>query len=394
MTERPVVDFEKVLADSGMPVTEDAITAEFQAVVKAEGLITNTSRMSPFWRLITAIVTTPVLWIKDVLITGVLANMFVATASGQMLRLLAWGVNLTAKPAAKAAGMIRFFKTDAKQAVTVNAGTIIQTERINGVVYALSVKADTTIAAGEADALVPVEAVEAGGAYNLAPGYYRILPVAVAGISHAVNEDDWLLSPGADEESDDDLRERIRNQFNLTGNYHTDAVYRSMIAAVAGLSIDRIFFEHDAPRGPGTANAYLLLDSGEASQPFVDAVNRYINDEGHHGHGDDMQCFAMPETLHDLTVTVYVVNPDNMSADDRAGLENGIGNLVRSAFRENTDYDVTRTWPHSRFSFSRLGQEIHATFPEIDSLAFSLTDIVSELSVPRLRSLAVEIKNA
>lgn len=394
MTERPNVDFEKVLAESGMPVTEDAINAEFQKVVKAEGMITNTSRMSPFWRLITAIVTTPVMWIKDVLITGVLANMFVATASGQMLRLLAWGVNLTAKPAAKAVGVIRFFKSDAKQAVTVNAGTIIQTERINGAVYALSVTADTTIPAGDADALVPVEATEAGGAYNLAPGYYRILPVAVAGISHAVNEDDWLQSPGADEESDDDLRERIRNQFNLTGNYHTDAVYRSMIAEVAGLSIDRIFFEHDAPRGPGTANAYLLLDSGEASQPFVDAVNHYINNEGHHGHGDDMQCFAMPETLHELSVTAYVINPDNLSDDARAALLSGVENLVRSAFRENTDYDVTRTWPHSRFSFSRLGQELHAAFPDIDSLAFSLTDIVSELSVPRLKSLTVEIKDA
>jgi uncharacterized phage protein gp47/JayE len=394
MTERPVVDFEKVLSDSGMPIAEEAIKAEFQSIVKAEGLITNTSRMSPFWRLITAIVIAPVMRIKEVLVTGVLANMFVATASGQMLRLLAWGVNLTAKPAAKAGGVIRFFKTDTKQTVTVNAGTVIQTERINGMVYALNVTADTTIAAGDADALVPVEAVDAGGAYNLAPGYYRILPVAVAGISHAVNEDDWLLSPGADEESDDELRERIRNQFNLTGNYHTDAAYRSMIAAVAGLSIDRIYFEHDAPRGPGTANAYLLLDSGEASQPFVDAVNRYINDEGHHGHGDDMQCFAMPETQHELTVTAYIVNPDNLSDEARAALRSGIENLVRSAFRENTDYDVMRTWPHSRFSFSRLGQELHATFPDIDSLAFSLDDIVSELSVPRLKSLTVEIESA
>lgn len=394
MTERPVVDFEKVLADSGMPVTEAAIAAEFRAVVKAEGLITNTSRMSPFWRLISTTVTTPVLWIKEALVNGVLANTFVATASGQMLRLLAWGVNLTAKPAVKASGAIRFYKTDAKQAVTVNAGTLIQTERINGVVYVLSVTADTTIPAGTADALVPVEAEHAGGAWNLAPGYYRILPVAVAGISHAVNEDDWLLSPGADEESDNELRERIRNQFNLTGNYHTDAVYRSMIAAVAGLSIDRIYFKHDAPRGPGTANAYILLDSGEASQPFVEAVNRYITDEGHHGHGDDMQCFAMPETLHDLTVTAYVVNPDNLSDDERRALAGGIENLVRSAFRENGDYDVTRTWPHSRFSFSRLGQELHAAFPGIDSLAFSLPDIISELNVPRLKSLTVEIKDA
>ncbi|WP_317187025.1 hypothetical protein [Salmonella enterica] len=39
-----------------------------------------------------------------------------------------------------------------------------------------------------------------------------------------------LTVPGADEESDDELRERCRNQFNLVGNYHTDAVYRSMMS--------------------------------------------------------------------------------------------------------------------------------------------------------------------
>lgn len=394
MNKKPVVDFEQVLKDSGMPVTDEAVKAEFQSIVKAEGLVTNTSKMSPFWRLVTAIVTTPVMWIKGVLINGVLANMFVATASGPMLRMLAWGVNLTAKPATAATGVIHFYKADAQQDVTVSAGTLVQTERINGVVYVLTVTADTAIPAGKEFAPVPVEAQAAGGAYNLAPGYYRILPVAVSGISHAVNEDDWLLSPGADEESDDDLRDRVRNQFNLVGSYHTDAVYRSMIAGVAGLSVDRVFFEHDAPRGPGTANAYLLLDSGEASQPFIDAVNRYITDEGHHGHGDDMQCFALPETRHDLTVTVYVVNPDNMTPETRAALKKGITDMVRSAFRENGDYDVARTWPYSRFSFSRLGKELHAKFTQIDSLAFSLADIVSDLDVPRLKSLEVSIERA
>lgn len=125
--------------------------------------------------------------------------------------------------------------------------------------------------------------------------------------------------------------------------------YRSMIAGVAGLSIDRIFFEHEAPRGPGTANAYLLLDSGVASAPFVDAVNDYINTQGHHGHGDDMQCYAMPETLHDLAVTVWVRNLNNISDDEQKRLKDGIENLIRCAFRENTDYDVRRTWPYSRF---------------------------------------------
>ncbi|MES4610996.1 MAG: baseplate J/gp47 family protein [Ewingella sp.] len=393
MNEKPTVDFEKVLRDSGMPTTEAEIAGKFRDIARGENLVTNTSKMSPFWRLITKLITTPVLWLKDVLVQVVMANMFVATATGPMLRLLAWAVNIEAKPASAAAGTVRFFKTTAANAVTVSAGTLVQTERINGVVYVLSVAKDTAIAAGLESGLVPVTATGTGSGYNLAPGYYRILPVAVAGISSVVNDDDWLTVPGANEESDDELRERARNQFNLVGNYHTDAIYRSMIASVLGLSVDRIFFKHDAPRGPGTANAYLLLDSGEISQPFIDAVNDYINTQGHHGHGDDMQCFALPETKHALSVTVYVLNKDNMTAEAMADLNTGVTNLIRCAFRENSNYDVKKTWPYARYSFSNLGRELHKAFPVIDSLTFSLTDIISELSVPRLSSLTVEIAN-
>ncbi|EOG1846401.1 baseplate J/gp47 family protein [Enterobacter hormaechei] len=393
MTEKPQVDFEEVVKASGMPSTEDEVRTRFDAVVADEGLITNTSRMSPFWRLITAIVTAPVMWLKDALVAVVMPGMFVATATGQMLRLLAWAVNITPKPASAAEGVIRFFKDDVKQAVTVKAGTVIQTERINGKVYAVSTVADVTIPTGTASALLAVKATGTGGAYNLAPGYFRILPVAVDGISHVASEENWLTVPGADEESDDELRERCRNQFNLVGNYHTDAVYRSMIAGVAGLSIDRIFFEHDAPRGPGTANAYLLLDSGVASDPFIEAVNDYINTQGHHGHGDDMQCFAMPETRHDLVATVWVKNLSNLEQEQQDNLRKGIENLIRCAFRENTDYDVKKTWPYARFSFSQLGREIHKTFPDTDSLEFSQKDITSELSVPRLNSLRVDLQN-
>ncbi len=303
-------------------------------------------------------------------------------------------MNVTAKPATAAQGVIRFYKADAGAVVTVKAGTLIQTERINGTVYELVTTADFILGAGVASALIPVQATATGGAFNLAPGYYRILPVAVDGISHVVNDTDWLTVPGADEESDDELRERCRNQFNLVGNYHTDAVYRSMIASVAGLSIDRIFFEHEAPRGPGTANAYLLLDTGVTSDPFIEAVNDYITTQGHHGHGDDMQCFAMPETRHTLAVTLYVRNLANLTDEEQSALRTGAENLIRCAFRENNEFDVKKTWPFSRFSFSNLGRELHRQFAAIDSLAFSLTDIVSGLSVPRLDTLTVRLMNA
>ncbi|EGH3360338.1 hypothetical protein IEA77_003500 [Salmonella enterica] len=388
------IDFKKILRESGMPVDEQTVRDTLQQAADDEKLITNTSRMSPFWRIIQLMVVTPYLWIVDTLINNVLRNLFLMTASGPFVDLFAAALRLTRKDATRATGNITFIKADPDTSVTVPAGTVIQTERINGVIYAVKTTQQVVIPAGTAQVRVSATATDSGTAFNLAPGYYQILPEAVDGIAAVRNDDNWLTTPGSDQESDDELKDRCRNQFNLAGSYHTDAVYRSLIAAQAGLSIDRIFFQHDAPRGPGTANAFLLLDTGVISQPYLDRVNQYITDQGHHGHGDDIRCFALPETRHDLAVTVYVKNLANISADDTAALQSGVENLIRCAFRGNSNYDVTRTWPYSRFSFSQLGRELHDAFPLVDSVTFSLTDILSELNIPRLNTLSVEVKDA
>jgi hypothetical protein len=105
-----------------------------------------------------------------------------------------------------------------------------------------------------------------------------------------------------------------------------------------------------------------------------------------------MQCFALPETLHDLRVTVYVKSLANVTADDQALLKTGITNMVRCAFRENADYDVKKTWPYARFSFRHWRQKF-TTNTLADSLVFSLPDIISELSILRLKTLTVELLN-
>lgn len=388
------IDFKKILRESGMPVDEQTVRDTLQQAADDEKLVTNTSRMSPFWRLIQLLVITPYMWIVDTLINNVLRNLFLQTAVGPFVDLFAAALKLTRKEATRASGKITFTKSTPDNSVTVPAGTLIQTERINGVIYNVATTEQVIIPAGTQSALIDVTATDSGTAFNLAPGYYQILPKAIDGIESVRNGDDWLTTPGADRESDDELKDRCRNQFNLAGSYHTDAVYRSLIAAQAGITIDRIFFLHDAPRGPGTANAYLLLDTGVISQPYVDSVNEYIMTQGHHGHGDDMRCFAMPETRHTLAVTVYVENLSNISSNDITALKSGVENLIRCAFRENNNYDVTRTWPYSRFSFSQLGRELHNTFALVDSVTFSLADIKSDLAIPRLNTLTVEVQNA
>ncbi|EMH5499729.1 hypothetical protein RGJ05_005008, partial [Serratia marcescens] len=49
---------------------------------------------------------------------------------------------------------------------------------------------------------------------------------------------------------------------------------------------------------------------------------------------------------------------------------------------------------YARFSFSNLARELHRAFPELESIAFSLSDIVSELNVPRLKTLKLEVADA
>ncbi|HHX4816356.1 TPA: baseplate J/gp47 family protein, partial [Yersinia enterocolitica] len=140
-------------------------------------------------------------------------------------------------------------------------------------------------------------------------------------------------------------------------------------------------------------NVYLLLDSGIASQPFIDTVNDYVMSQGNHGHGDDVLCLPLPEVIYDLTVTLHFFDNSNLDDEQTTVLLANIRNLIGCAFRENTDYSVQKTWPHSRFSMSRLGEELHDHFAEIESLSFSQQDIISALSVPRLGVLTLENAN-
>lgn len=385
-------DFKQMLAETGLPVEETQIRQKFEELTAQENLITNTSKMSPFWRLITAIAVKPVKWLTDHLIGEILPNLFVKTAKEKWLQLHAWAVGIDFKQATKAEGVIQFTKESDITELTIKAGTVVQTERINDVIFRLVVTVDTAIPKGVLSALVPVVAENAGADYNLAAGYYRILPESIAGIKTVENKDDWLTTPGSDRETNEELRERYRTQFSSVGQHHIDSVYKGMIAQVAGLSVDRIYFKHDAPRGPGTANAYLLLDTGVISQPFIDKVNHYVQTKGNHGHGDDLICFAMPETQHVISCGVYFRPSQAIGETRKTEIVQAVENMIRCAFRENNNYTVTKTYPFSRFSWSKLGEEIHDRFNEIDSIVWGQADIKSELSIPRISSLTVSVQ--
>lgn len=384
------VDFKQALADAGIPTTEAALKAAWEAEVVAQGSkLANTSAYSPFWRVVTALVTKPVLWLLTFVSDTVLPNFFVKTATKAWLDMLAWAVDVERKGRTKAQGELLFTRSAAGGALDVPIGTLVQSAVINGHAYQLVTTAVGSFVDGLLQLKIPVEAVEAGSGFNLAPGYYAILPMPVPGIVSVTNTEDWLTTPGADEEDDDELRLRVRNQFSAVNQWHTDAVYRALISAFPGVQSNGVYFEHGAPRGPGSANAYVLFEAGVPAATYLAQINSKIRDEGNHGHGDDLLVMVIPETLHALSVVLWPVS--TLTEAQRATLKADVELFIRAAFRESTttDYQPTLTYPQARFSFSRLGEELHQQFAGLESLRFANEDIVSELSIPRIQTLQV-----
>lgn len=384
------VDFKQALADAGIPTTEAALKAAWEAEVVAQGSkLANTSAYSPFWRVITALVTKPVLWILTFVTGTVLPNFFLKTATSTWLDMLAWAVNVERKAPTKAIGSLLFSRATTVGSFEIPIGTRVQSASINGNVYELVTTAVGSFVEGESQVSIPVIAIDAGSGFNLAPGYYAVLPVPVPGVVQVVNLDGWLATPGSDAELDDDLRLRARNQFSAVNQWHTDAVYRALIAAFPGVSANGVYFEHGAPRGPGSANAYVLFEADAPADTYLQQINARIMDEGNHGHGDSLLVLVMPETQHDVSLQIWPVA--NLTEAQRATLKTDVALFIRAAFRESTgrDYTPTLTWPQSRFSFSRLVEELHEQFPGIESMKFGTDDIISALAIPRLASLEV-----
>lgn len=384
------VDFKQALADAGIPTTDAALKAAWEAEVVAQGSkLANTSAYSPFWRVITALVTKPVLWILTFVSGTVLPNFFLKTAISTWLDMLAWAVNVERKAPTKAIGSLLFSRATTVGSFEIPIGTRVQSASINGNVYELVTTAVGSFVEGESQVSIPVIAIDAGSGFNLAPGYYAVLPVPVPGVVQVVNLDGWLATPGSDAELDDDLRLRARNQFSAVNQWHTDAVYRALIAAFPGVSANGVYFEHGAPRGPGSANAYVLFEADAPADTYLQQISARIMDEGNHGHGDSLLVLVMPETQHDVSLQVWPVA--NLTEAQRATLKADIALFIRAAFRESTgsDYAPTLTWPQSRFSFSRLVEELHEQFPRIESMRFATDDIISQLAIPRLQTLEV-----
>jgi hypothetical protein len=387
---------ERALADSmeaaGVPTTEAGMKAKFETLATDESLVfQNPGEQSAWWRWLKAVAVAPALWLMEYIIKNVIPNQFVKTATGKFLDTLAWPYGLTRKIETKALGNIKFSRDNTGSFLPVPLGTWIKTTSINGNVYRVKTTQAVEFGVNDLDILIPIEAENIGAAYNLASGYYILLEEPIIGVSGVTNESDWLTTPGSEEEKDDEFRERIRGYFSNVSDHFVGSVYQNLIASNMSIDYDNIFIDYtSAPRGPGSANAYVVFDLNVPAQSYLDSVNSYLGDQGHHGLGDDVVVYAMPETPYNLGAVIWL--PSGMSSGDATEIYNDVEQMIRCAFRENKDFDVVQTWPWSRFSVNRLAGAIMRKHSGIESIEFDRGDITSEQDMPKLGTLTLTIE--
>ena len=381
------MDFKTLMQNAGLPMDEQTAQAQWQQQLREQNIqIANDSPFGPFWRTVESLITKPVVKLFNWIAQQLMPDLFIMTASRTaLIERHGPARNVFIQAGVKAQGLLTFTRENAEGESAVVAGTEVTTDLLGGEIYTLTLLQDVYFAPGETTAYALAEAVNTGVAFNLPAHAYRYFVEPQEGIT-VFNNTDWLIKPGSDDESTEHYRLRIRNVFGTAARWHINAVYKQIIASFA-VPIDNIEIQTNAPRGPGTANAYIYLDVGPVPTALLSAINQHIRTAGHHGLGDDFMVYAMATTGFDITAT-YKLHPQS------ASIQNELETFIQAAFRQNAAYAPTRVAHQSMFSISQLIAECHKQFSELQSIKFDIDDITAANWLPVLTSLTVsEVAN-
>lgn len=195
---------------------------------------------------------------------------FPQTAEGECLDRHAQLRGLERKEGVRAEGVVRFTADEISAwDRTIPAGTVCMTAGL----IRFETTEDTILLAGNLSAEVPVRALEAGSAGNVAAGAIVTMAVAPVGVSGCTNPEACV--GGGDEETDDELRERVLSTFRRLPNGANAAFYQQgalSFEEVAGAAVV------SRPRGVGTVDVVVSTLAGLPGRELLDELNAYFQE--------------------------------------------------------------------------------------------------------------------
>lgn len=193
---------------------------------------------------------------------------FPQTAEGTYLDYHAQLRGLERKPAVAARGEVRFTAGESAELPReIPEGTVCMTA---GMVR-FETTAPAVLPAGGLTVDVPVRALEAGAAGNVAAGDISAMAVAPMGISGCTNPDPCV--GGYDGEGDEALRERVLETFRRLPNGANAAFYQQ-----GALSFDEVAAAAviPRPRGKGTVDVIPATLAGVPDQGLLERLEDYF----------------------------------------------------------------------------------------------------------------------
>ena len=194
---------------------------------------------------------------------------FPQTATGENLDNHAAMRGLSRGGAVKAQGSIRFtINAVRSRDVYIPKGTRCMTKSLTEFITT----ADAFIDAGSLYCDAPAEAIYPGKSGNAAAGKVNIMQNAPVGVSSVKNTLPFI--GGEDEESDDDLRERILKSYGSIPNGGNVAYYEMLALNVPGVAAVKVL---PRERGRGTVDIIVASDSGMPTGELIGKVSDAVD---------------------------------------------------------------------------------------------------------------------
>ena len=204
----------------------------------------------------------------------ILRQMFPSTAVGEYLDAHAAQRGLTRKGGTKAVGRALFYApAEEHDDVLIPAGTVVSTA--DGLRFVAD--SDTILHDGDLAVTVNVTAAHPGSAYNIIGNRLTVIVTPVMGIESVRNT--VSISGGTDDESDEQLRERIADSFRNISNGANAAYYHSVAMSVDGVYTASVV---GAARGAGTVDVYVCAKGEEFNRKskawvcFVEGTDIFV----------------------------------------------------------------------------------------------------------------------
>lgn len=248
-------------------------------------------------------------------------QMFLSTAEGEYLDMHAYERGLTRREATPAFGEVTFsIQEPQEKNISIPKGTVVA-----GFASLLRFETltDAVIYAGDLSVTVKAKSLGEGREYNVLKDNITVMVTPPAGVDAVTNVEPF--SGGCNRESDESLRERIKDTIRFPQNGANCAYYEGMAE-----SIDGVHSAAAVPRGRGvgTVDVYIAAEGSMASDEALEKVQTLLSEKRE--VNVDVLCKKAEPSL--VNFYLEVVIEEGYGFDD-----------VKDRVRENVaDYITTR----------------------------------------------------